>query len=48
MAARARSSARRPAPQRQPVQAPSEDVQFLAFIGFTILMIALLGACGAF
>lgn len=47
MAARVRSNARRSTPP-QPVQAPSEDAQFLAFLGFTFILIALLSACGAF
>tara|TARA_Y100000815_G_scaffold113188_1_gene102007 strand:- start:4976 stop:5095 length:120 start_codon:yes stop_codon:yes gene_type:complete len=37
----------RPKHQR-PTSEPSEDMQFLAFLGFAAVMIALLGACGAF
>jgi hypothetical protein len=34
---------------RQPTPAgPTEDQQFLAFLAFGAVMIALLGACGAF
>ena len=34
--------------QPRPTSEPSEDMQFLAFLGFAAVMIALLSACGAF
>lgn len=33
--------------QQRPVEGPSDDMQFAAFLGFLVLMVAVLGACGA-